>query len=58
VNLEVYQKPISRSHGKELGISIIYLPQLMGLAFGLSADQLNLNLNLALTDDFKSKVRI
>lgn len=58
MNLEAFQEPISKSQGKELGISIVYLPQLMGLAFGLSVDQLNLNLNLALTGDFKSKAGI
>jgi heterodisulfide reductase subunit B len=58
MNLETFQKPISKSQGKDLGISILYLPQLMGLAFGQSVDQLGLNLNLALTGDLKSKVGI
>jgi heterodisulfide reductase subunit B len=56
MNLEAYQSPISHAQGQDLGISILYLPQLMGLAFGLSDDALKLNLNLALTKDFRSKV--
>jgi heterodisulfide reductase subunit B len=56
MNLEAYQKAISKAQGEELGISILYLPQLMGLSFGLSDSDLQLKLNLAITDDFKEKV--
>jgi heterodisulfide reductase subunit B len=55
MNLEAYQKTISQAQGEDLGISIVYLPQLMGMAFGLPDDALKLNLNLALTDDFRAK---
>lgn len=58
MNLEAYQESISQSQGVELGISILYLPQLMGLAFGLPGSDLKLNLNLAITDGFKEKVGI
>ncbi|MFH1242039.1 MAG: CoB--CoM heterodisulfide reductase iron-sulfur subunit B family protein [Pseudomonadota bacterium] len=58
MNLEAYQHPISKEAGKDLKISILYLPQLMGLAFGLPEEDLKLDLNLALTDDFRKKVGI
>ncbi len=56
MNLEAFQKGISQSQGEELEMSILYLPQLMGLAFGLPKEDLQLKLNLALTDGFKGKV--
>jgi len=52
MNLEAYQDAVSRSEEEDLRISVLYLPQLMGAAFGLSRKDLRLNLNLALTDDF------
>ena len=55
MNLEAYQRPISHSKGRDMGISILYLPQLMGVAFALPDDALKLNLNLALTKDFRDK---
>jgi heterodisulfide reductase subunit B len=55
MNLEAYQGPISQTLGKDVDISILYLPQLMGMAFGLSEKELKLNLNLAITKDFKEK---
>ena len=56
MNLEAYQRAISKSHGEDLGISIVYLPQLLGIAFGLSEENLKLDLNLALTGEFRSKI--
>ncbi len=56
MNLEAYQKKVSRARGEDLGISIIYLPQLMGLALGLTEDALKLRSNLALGDSFQEKV--
>lgn len=58
MNLEAYQKSISKNRGEDLEISILYLPQLMGLAFGLPKEDLQLKLNLAISDGFKEKVRI
>ena len=58
MNLEAYQDPISKMTGEDLHISIVYLPQLMGLAFGLTKEDLRLNLNLAITDGFKEKMGI
>jgi len=56
MNLEAYQRTISKSQGQDLGISVVYLPQLLGIAFGLSEDTLKLDLNLALTSAFKTKI--
>ena len=56
MNLEAYQRTISKSQGEDLGLSIVYLPQLLGIAFGLSEDNLKLDLNLALTGVFRSKI--
>ncbi len=58
LNLEAYQKPISESQGEDLSISILYLPQLMGLAFGIPDKELKLNLNLALIKSLKEKLGI
>lgn len=56
MNLEAYQNSISKERGEDLGISILYLPQLMGLAFGLPENKLKVDLNLAVTSAFKRKL--
>ena len=56
MNLEAYQSTISKSQGQDLDISVVYLPQLLGIAFGLSEDNLKLDLNLALTSAFRTKI--
>jgi len=56
MNLEAYQSTISKSQGEDLGVSVVYLPQLLGIAFGLSEDTLKLDLNLALTNAFRTKI--
>ena len=48
MNLEAYQKQISRRQGQDLSIAILYLPQLLGLAIGLDRKALGLHLNLAI----------
>jgi heterodisulfide reductase subunit B len=53
MNLEAYQ---SQAH-HDRPISILYLPQLLGLAFGLSDQQTLLDKNLAVTDQFRDKLR-
>ncbi len=58
MNLEAYQGAISKDQGEDLSASILFLPQLMGLAFDLPHESLKMDLNLALTDDFRSKVGI
>ena len=56
MNLEAYQKKISHRQEKDLSISILYLPQLLGLAVGLSEADVKLDMNLAVTDGFKTKL--
>ena len=56
LNLEAYQDRISKVNKKDLGISILYLPQLLGLAIGLSEKDLRLDLNLAINRAFREKL--
>jgi len=56
INLEGFQKRISRQTGRKYNITILYLPQLLGLALGLSGQELGLGLNLALTREFKNRI--
>jgi heterodisulfide reductase subunit B len=57
MNLEAYQKKISRMRGDDVTISILYLPQLLGWALGLSEKDLRLDLNLAVTAELRKKLR-
>ncbi len=57
MNLEAYQRKISRMRGEDLTISVLYLPQLIGWALGLTAKELRLDLNLAVTGKFRSKLQ-
>ncbi|MFZ0611418.1 MAG: CoB--CoM heterodisulfide reductase iron-sulfur subunit B family protein [Desulfobacterales bacterium] len=57
MNLEAYQGKISKLSGENLAVSVLYLPQLLGLALGLSEQEVRLELNLALTAGFRQKLR-
>ncbi|MFC1798654.1 CoB--CoM heterodisulfide reductase iron-sulfur subunit B family protein [Thermodesulfobacteriota bacterium] len=56
MNLEAYQQKISRMNGEDLHITILYLPQLLGLAIGLSEKKLRIDLNLSVTQAFRKKL--
>jgi heterodisulfide reductase subunit B2 len=56
MNLDSFQKRVSRRSGEHLDISVLYLPQLIGLALGLSEQELKLNLNFAYTSALRSKL--
>ena len=56
MNLEAYQKKISATYGEDLSMTILYLPQFIGLAIGLSDKDLRLDLNLAITESFRNKL--
>lgn len=56
MNLEGYQRQASRLKGESLSMTVVYLPQLIGLALGLSTAALGTNLNLAFTRDFQEKL--
>jgi len=57
MNLEAYQDKIARRYGQASDVTILYLPQLIGMALGLSDDALGLKLNLALSDHFRNKCK-
>lgn len=56
MNLDSYQGRISGLRGEDLRISVLYLPQLIGLALGLSEEDLKLDANLALTDSLRHRL--
>ena len=53
MNLDAYQSRISSHTGESLHQTIVYLPQLIGLAMGFSEQELGLNLNLAVQRQFR-----
>jgi heterodisulfide reductase subunit B len=56
MNLEGYQKKLSRTAAQAMPTSVLYLPQLLGLAMGIAERDLKINLNLAITKDFRGKI--
>ena len=54
MNLEAYQNKISSYKNEDLHITILYLPQLIGLALGLTGQDLRIDLNLAITGTFRA----
>ncbi len=56
LNLEGFQKEISRLKQTDLTLSILYLPQLLGLAMGLSPKDIMLDKNLAITANLKERL--
>jgi heterodisulfide reductase subunit B2 len=57
MNLEAYQDKIAKRYGHASDVTILYLPQLIGMALGLSDEALGLPLNLALSDHFRNKCK-
>jgi heterodisulfide reductase subunit B2 len=57
MNLESFQSKVSKNAGEELSISILYLPQLIGLALGLSEDELKMKSNFVFTHPLQEKLR-
>jgi len=56
MNLEAFQNTVSRSQHMDLHMSILYLPQLLGLALGLSDHDLGLGYNFSFAaDDFRRR---
>jgi heterodisulfide reductase subunit B len=56
MNLDAWQAKASRMAGEDLSITVLYLPQLLGLAMGLDSGELGLDLNLAVLDGFREKI--
>jgi heterodisulfide reductase subunit B len=57
INLEAHQRKISRARHEDLNTTILYLPQLLGLAFGISEKKLGIRLNLAISGTFYEKIQ-
>jgi len=57
LNLEAHQRKISHLCQQDLNIAILYLPQLLGLAFGIAEKELGLNLNLTSRDRLHEKLQ-
>ena len=57
MNLEAYQRQALRPSGQEETVSVLYLPQLMGLAFGLSEEEVLLGKNMAVSARLLSMLR-
>lgn len=57
MNLEAYQAKISKRYEEALQVTILYLPQLVGLALGIPAQALGLQFNLAVTERFRGKLK-
>lgn len=58
MNLEAYQQKISRRRKENLHMTILYLPQFIGLALGLPEQELRIDLNLSITDGFRKKLEM
>jgi heterodisulfide reductase subunit B2 len=56
MNLDSFQKQASQLRGEVLTTSVLYLPQLIGLAMGLSPNAVGLEQNMAISDAFRAKV--
>jgi heterodisulfide reductase subunit B len=56
MNLDSYQRTVSQAKGEDLRISVLYLPQLIGMAFGLPEKDIKLELNMAVSDSLRAKL--
>jgi len=54
--LEAYQKKISGMCKEDLSMPILYLPQFLGLALGLSEQDVRLDMNLSITKALRNKL--
>ena len=57
MNLDSFQAKTSRLTRMDLTISVLYLPQLIGLALGLPEQVTQLNRNMAITPSLRAKLR-
>jgi heterodisulfide reductase subunit B len=56
MNLEAYQSQALKGTGADQ-VAVVYLPQLLGLGFGLSAKEVLMGKNLKVTGGFKRKLK-
>ncbi|MDM8516472.1 CoB--CoM heterodisulfide reductase iron-sulfur subunit B family protein [Desulfobacterales bacterium HSG16] len=57
MNLEAYQDKIELKYKENLNMTILYLPQLLCLAMGMSEDESGIESNMAVTKTFKEKMK-
>jgi heterodisulfide reductase subunit B len=57
MNLEAYQKQAGKKSGAAFSVTILYLPQLLGMAMGLSEGEVGLDLNLSVLAAFREGYR-
>jgi len=57
MNLEAYQKKICRHQNQDLRMTVLYLPQFIGLALDLPPENLRIDLNLSITNGFRQKLK-
>jgi len=57
MNLEAYQRRASKKRNTRFEMPVLYLPQLMGLAMGLTEHDVRLDLNLCVPDSFREKLK-
>lgn len=55
MNLEAFQRKIGEANNELFNMTILYLPQFMGMAMGLAEKDIRLDLNLSITKQFKAK---
>ena len=56
MNLEAYQDKASGMMNEDLSMTILYLPQFLGLAMGISETDLHLQDNFVITKEFRAKL--
>ena len=57
MNLDSYQSKVSKIAGEDLTVSILYLPQFIGLALGLPEEELKLKSNFVFTRPLQEKLQ-
>ena len=55
MNLEAFQKEVSKANNESFNMTILYLPQFLGMAMGLPENDIQMDLNLNITKQFKTK---
>ncbi|BBO71538.1 heterodisulfide reductase subunit B [Desulfosarcina alkanivorans] len=58
MNLDGWQSRASRMAGEDLSVTVLYLPQLLGLAMGISPRELGMDLNLAVMKEVREKLQM
>jgi heterodisulfide reductase subunit B2 len=55
MNLEGFQQKVSRANNEAFQMTILYLPQFMGIAMSLPEADIRMDLNLSITKQFRTK---